>query len=188
MSAGQLSPPVSPARQDAHNSYIISSGLKNMLRLWQNLATPWALGRELAGASDPPVCRKWVQILRSRQSPAQTLPMGWESGSAHAAPGTGTKSCLPRAPLLLLLLLLCVCSLSSPSPMAAPAQDLPFPDSCFSLPLDEATKHSKHSTLQASPRPHLQLEWPLFWLPTNTVYLIPWVLLVSSVIDPAFPC
>lgn len=69
--------------------------------------------------------------------------------------------------------LLCVCPLSSPSPMAAPAQDLLFPDLCFPLPLDEATKHSKRSTLQASPRPHLQLEWPLFWLPTNTVYLIP---------------
>lgn len=65
------------------------------------------LGKGAGRSQSPPACRKWVQILRS-QSPAQTLPVGRESGSARAAPGTGTKSCLPRAPLL--------SSVSVPSP------------------------------------------------------------------------
>lgn len=109
---------------------------------------PWE-GNQSRSQS-PPVRRKWVQILGS-QSPAETLPMGRESSSACTAPGTGTAQ--DSSPLRLSTLL--TLSHGSTSPGLAPSWPV------LSLLLPEATRHSKHSTLQAAPRPQLQLEWPL---------------------------
>lgn len=138
----------------------------------QNLATPGAMGRE-----------PW-------QEPATPQSAGngcWSSGARvlhRHFPWDGRVAQLraqapnPACPELLSS----VCPLSSPSPMAAPAQDLLFPV------LVPHTWWGTASTA-ACRHPHgLSCSWSgLSWLPTNTIYLTPRVLLVSSVIDLAFP-
>lgn len=143
-------------------------------RFEQNLATPWTTGRELAGASHP-------------HTPHQCTGKGSDTRKrGSCTDGHRLSPCkLPRMPPLAL------------PPTAAAARStaghLPriryffvcaFPS--YLRVLQSTGKHST-STPQASPRPHLQLHWHLFQLPTNTIYLTPWVQSVSFIINPALP-
>lgn len=61
-----------------------------------------------------------------------------------------------------------------------------FPDLLFP-PGRGCYKAGKHGALQASSRPHLQVDWHLSWFPTNTIYLVPQVQQVSFVNKACIP-
>lgn len=113
--------------------------------MWAEPCGSAAHGRELAGAAPriPPVRGEWVQRL-TNQIPAQTFPVGLDRGSAHASSGHVQCRRWPR----------CLCSPGS----STTRLDSLFLYMCFSLPPKDKTKPRKHSTLQASSRPHLQME------------------------------
>lgn len=173
---GCTAPPVNPARQDKHNITSFPEASKISSSFGQNLATPQATGRE--PGQEPVTPQSAGNGCRSSGACTDTS-MGWESGSACTAQGTGTESCLPGAPLL------CVCPLH---PLLWQHElricsflTCAFP-SCLKLRSTASTAPCRH--------PHgLRCSWSgLSWLPINIVHLIPRVLLVSSIIDPAFPC
>lgn len=150
---GCTAPPVSPARQDKHNITSFPEASKISSSLGQNLATPQAMGREPGQETVTPQsagngCRSSGATVLHRHFNGVGEQLNLHSsGHRHQVlPAQGSSP---------------LCLFPPSTPMAAPVQDLLFPDLCFSLLLDEARKHSKHSTLQASPWAQLQLEWPL---------------------------
>lgn len=123
----------------------------------------------------PPVCGTRARTL-GIQTAAPASPTGGNGPSLRKRQHR-RRAGSTRMPLLALSL----------RAAAAPAQDSLFLYACSSLPPEDAAKRRQAQHPQAAPQPHLQLEWHLFWLPTNTICLIPWVQLVIFIINPAFP-